>query len=232
MNECKGILILVSTPIGNLEDVSSRALSALRNAEIVAAEDTRRTRILLTRYGISRKLQSYADHNLEHQLPRLSRALENGKSVALVSDAGTPAISDPGYKLIREAIGLGAEITFIPGPTALIAAVVVSGLPTDAFYFGGYLPRKSARRKKKIGEVKELTSTLIFYEAPHRLLPCLRDLMEILGNREAAICRELTKKHEEIQRGELDSLIEEFSSRRIRGEIVVVVEGRMRRKSG
>jgi len=231
MNHKKGVLFLVSTPIGNLDDVSSRALSALEEAEIVAAEDTRRTRILLDRYGISRRLRSYGDHNLARELPRLVEELKNGRSVALVSDAGTPAISDPGYKLIREAISNDIEIVFIPGPTALVAAVVVSGLPTDSFFFGGYLPRKSARRKKRIDEVKDLTSTLIFYEAPHRLLPCLKDLRDVLGNRQAAICRELTKKHEEIVRGELDSLIEKLSEERVRGEIVVVLDGVRRRMS-
>lgn len=220
-----GTLYLVATPIGNLEDISLRALRVLREVNIIACEDTRHTRVLLDHYGIKGKLTSYHDHNERERAEELARLLEDGKSVAIVSDAGTPAISDPGFRLARLASERGAQVVPIPGPTAFVAALIASGLPTDEFFFGGFLPARSGQRRARFLEVRAIPSTLLFYEAPHRLPESLQDARDILGEREAVVARELTKLHEEIVRGRLSALAERFrSTDAARGEIVVVID--------
>ena len=218
-----GTLFLVSTPIGNLEDISLRALRVLREARLIAAEDTRVTRKLLTHYEIPSRPVSYFEHNKLARLEPILAALSEG-DVALVSDAGTPGLNDPGYELVREAIRVGHRVSVVPGPASPVAAIVASGLPTDAFLYLGYLPRKSSERKRVLAQVAELPYTLIFLEAPHRLLDALADMQLILGDRPAAVARELTKLHEEIWRGSLSAAAQHF--REPRGEIVLVVGGR------
>lgn len=220
-----GTLYVVSTPIGNLEDITLRALRVLSEAAIVAAEDTRHTQKLLTHYKIHTKLTSYHDHNKEEKAEVLVQHLKQGSSVALVADAGTPGISDPGYFLINRCIQAGISVVPIPGASAFLAALSVSGLPTDSFIFEGFLPRKKVARIKRLEALKAEPRTLIFYESPHRLTVCLSDLLKILGDRRVVIARELTKAFEEIRRGRLSKIIPELSGRSIRGEITLVVEG-------
>jgi 16S rRNA (cytidine1402-2'-O)-methyltransferase len=217
-----GTLYLVATPIGNLEDMSARALRTLREASLIAAEDTRVTRKLLTHYDIHTQLLSYFEHNKLARLDAILGRLGDG-DVALVSDAGTPALNDPGYELVRAALKAGHRVSPVPGPASPIAALVASGLPTDGFLYCGYLPRKSSERKASIQKVASLPYTLIFLEAPHRLLEALRDLEKILGERQLAVARELTKLHEEIWRGSIAGALEHFQSPR--GEFVLVVAG-------
>lgn len=224
-------LYLVSTPIGNLKDITSRALEVLQGAEIVAAEDTRRTKVLLAHYGASRRLTSYHDHNKETRAPKLVQAIVDGSSVALVSDGGTPGISDPGYYLVRMAVAHGIRIIPIPGPTAAIAALVASGLPCDRFAFEGFLPSRPGKRKRRLGELRNEPRSLVFYEAPHRLGASLAQMATILGDRRAAVARELTKVFEEIRRGSLGELADHYGKEPARGEIVIIVEGRQERAS-
>lgn len=219
-----GTLYLVATPIGNLEDLSARALRVLKEARLVAAEDTRQTRKLLTHFGIHTPLTSYYEHNKLSKLDSILEALSQG-DVALVSDAGTPALNDPGYELVRAALVAGYAVSPIPGPSAPLAALVASGLPTDAFLYLGYLPRKSGERRKLLAEVANLPYTLIFLEAPHRLLEALADLQAVLGDRPAAAARELTKLHEEIYRGRLSEAQAHFRAQPPRGEFTLVVAG-------
>jgi 16S rRNA (cytidine1402-2'-O)-methyltransferase len=220
-----GTLYLVATPIGNLEDITLRALRVLKEADIIACEDTRHTRVLLDHYGIKGKLTSYHEHNERARAEELVAMIEAGRSIALVSDAGTPAISDPGFRLARLASERGATVVPIPGAAAFVAALVASGLPTDEFFFGGFLPARSTQRRARLTEVRAIPSTLIFYEAPHRVAESLQDAREILGEREAAVARELTKLHEEIVRGRLSELAERFgSTEAARGEMVVVID--------
>jgi 16S rRNA (cytidine1402-2'-O)-methyltransferase len=220
-----GTLYLVATPIGNLEDITLRALRVLKEADIIACEDTRHTRVLLDHYGIKAKLTSYHEHNERARAEELVAMIEEGRSIALVSDAGTPAISDPGFRLARLASERGAPVVPIPGAAAFVAALVASGLPTDEFFFGGFLPARSTQRRARLTEVRAIPSTLIFYEAPHRVAESLQDAREILGEREAAVARELTKLHEEIVRGRLSELAERFgSTEAARGEMVVVID--------
>jgi 16S rRNA (cytidine1402-2'-O)-methyltransferase len=219
-----GTLYLVATPIGNLEDVSARALRVLREVNLIAAEDTRHTRKLLNHYQIQTQLTSYHEHNKAGKLAYLLAALEAG-DVALVSDAGTPALNDPGYELVVAALQAGRHVSPIPGPSAPVAALVASGLPTDAFLYLGYLPRKSAERRRLLAEVAGLPYTLVFLETPHRLLAALKDLQEVLGDRQVAVARELTKLHEEIYRGALREARDHFSAQAPRGEFTLVVAG-------
>jgi 16S rRNA (cytidine1402-2'-O)-methyltransferase len=220
-----GTLYLVATPIGNLEDITLRALRVLKEVDIIACEDTRHTRVLLDHYGIKGKLTSYHEHNERARAEELAALLEDGKSVALVTDAGTPAISDPGFRLARFAAERGAQVVPVPGATAFVAALVASGLPTDEFFFGGFLPARSTQRRARLTEVRAIPSTLVFYEAPHRVAESLQDAREILGEREAVVARELTKMHEEIMRGRLSQLAERFASTdAARGEMVVVID--------
>lgn len=219
-----GTLYLVATPIGNLEDISARALRLLANVRLIAAEDTRHTQKLLTHFDIHTSLVSYHEHNKLSRLERILAALVEG-DVALVSDAGTPALNDPGYELVRAALDAGHIVSPVPGPSAPLAALVASGLPTDAFLYLGYLPRKAGERRAAIQAAASLPYTLIFLETPHRLLEALADLQAILGERPAAVARELTKLHEEIFRGALSAAREHFTANPPRGEITLVVGG-------
>lgn len=219
-----GTLFLVATPIGNLEDISARALRVLGEVRLIAAEDTRQTRKLLSHYNIHTPLTSYHEHNKLTKLDQVLAALAQG-DVALVSDAGTPALNDPGYELVRAALQAGYPVSPIPGPSAPISALVASGLPTDAFLYLGYLPRKTSERRRLLERVGDLEYTLIFLETPHRLLSSLADLIQILGDRQAAIARELTKLHEEIYRGRLSQALDFFNANPPRGEFTLVIDG-------
>jgi len=228
MPQQKGTLYLVSTPIGNLEDVTARALRVLGEADVVACEDTRRTRVLLDHFGITAKTVSYHEHNERERAAELGALLEGGASVAVVTDAGTPGVSDPGYRLVREAIERGASVVPVPGPAAFVAALTASGLPTDEFYFGGFLPARPHARRTRFEQVRDLGATLVFYETPHRIAHALAEAREVLGEREAAVARELTKLHEEIVRGRLSELAARFSAENAaRGEMVLVIDRRV-----
>lgn len=217
-------LYVVATPIGNLADVTLRAISILARVDLVYCEDTRHSRQLFTQYGISRGLRAYHEHNEDQELPRVLGELAAGRSVALVSDAGTPLVSDPGFKLVREAAAAGHRVISIPGPSAPIAALACSGLPTDRFLFAGFLPAKSSGRKARLAELAGISTTLIVFEAPSRIAETLRDMAEILGaERQAVVARELTKLHEEVRRGPLGDLAEQAGEIESRGEIVVLV---------
>ena len=219
-----GILYLVATPIGNLEDLSPRAVRILRESVLIAAEDTRHTGSLLKHFGIATPLTSYFEHNKLTKQDYVLGKLSEG-DVALVSDAGTPAINDPGYELVRAALAAGFDVRPVPGPSAPISALTVSGLPTDAFLYLGYLPHKSGERIKKVGQVANLPYTLIYLETPHRLLDSLTDLLSVLGDRRISISRELTKLYEETWRGTIRGAIEYFTAKEPRGEFTLVVEG-------
>lgn len=216
-------LHIVATPIGNLADVTLRALRTLAAADIVACEDTRVTRVLLERYGIGRSLFTYHEHNAAEQRPKLLAALAEGRSIALVSDAGTPLLSDPGYRLVQEAAEAGHAVVPIPGASALLAGLVAAGLPTDAFFFAGFLPPKEAGRRKRLAEIAAVPGTLVFYESPHRLGAALADMESVLGDRPAAVARELTKLYETVRRGPLSALAAAFGDAPPKGEIVVLV---------
>ncbi len=217
-------LHIVATPIGNLGDITLRALEALAGADLIACEDTRVTRKLLDRYGIETPLTPYHDHNAAEARPALLRRLADGAAVALVSDAGTPLISDPGYKLVRAAQEAGHAVHALPGASALLTALSVAGLPTDAFFFAGFLPPKQAARLTRIAELARIPATLVLYESGQRVAATLADLAAGLGpRREAALCRELTKLHEEVRRGDLETLAHDCAANEPRGEIVVVV---------
>jgi 16S rRNA (cytidine1402-2'-O)-methyltransferase len=220
-----GTLYLVSTPIGNLEDITLRALRVLKEVELIAAEDTRRTRRLLRHYQISRPLISYHDHNKEARSPSLLEKLNSGKSLALVSDAGTPGISDPAFYLVRLAIQHGVPVVPVPGPSALISALIVSGLPPDRFAFEGFLPAKSGRRRRKLKTLAGEERTILFFESPYRLKRTLEDILEIMGDRRATVARELTKKFEEVTRGTVTQLLEHYGEKKPRGEVVIVLTG-------
>ncbi len=217
-------LYIVSTPIGNLEDITFRAVKILSGVDLIAAEDTRKTKILLEHYNIQKGLISYFQFNEAKRTPELIEALKSGRSIAIVSDAGTPGISDPAYRLVRAAIDNGINIIPIPGASALLAALVVSGLPTDGFVFEGFLPHKKGRRTK-LEHLKAESRTIILYESPHRILKTLQNLQEIFGDRQVAVAREITKKFEEIFRGTLSEALNYFSSKSIKGEFVLVVKG-------
>lgn len=221
-----GTLYIVATPLGNLEDVTFRALRVLREAPLIACEDTRRTVKLLNRYGIRTPMTSFHDHNKMQAGTALMRRLEEGQSVALVSDAGTPGISDPGYDLVRDAVAAGVRVEAIPGPSALISALVVSGLPTDRFAFEGFLPSRPERRRKALAALSAEARTMIFYESPQRIAAFLAEASAAFGARRACVVRELTKVHEEVLRGTLPELAAEISGREsVPGEITVVVAG-------
>jgi 16S rRNA (cytidine1402-2'-O)-methyltransferase len=217
-------LHIVATPIGNLGDITLRALAALAGADLIACEDTRVTRKLLDRYAIASPLTPYHDHNAAQARPALLRRLADGAAIVLVSDAGTPLISDPGFKLVRAAHDAGHAVTTLPGASSLLAALAVAGLPTDQFLFAGFLPPKAAARRTRIAELGRITATLVLFETGPRLAATLADLAAGLGQqREAAVCRELTKLHEEIRRGDLATLSQNCADSELRGEIVVVI---------
>jgi 16S rRNA (cytidine1402-2'-O)-methyltransferase len=219
-----GTLYVVATPIGNLADITHRALQVLTNVNLIACEDTRHTRKLLQHYGIDTKTVSYHEHNEKQRSEELLQLLQQGSDVAIVSDAGTPAISDPGFRIVRAAIENGITVVSVPGPSALITALVASGLPTDEFFFAGFLPARGVARQTRLRELTSIPVTLIFYEAPHRLAATLKDAYQILGEREAVVARELTKLHEEIRRGKLSVLAEHYSQSEVRGEIVLIID--------
>ena len=220
-----GTLYLVSTPIGNLEDITHRAVRVLGEVDLIACEDTRHTQKLLNHYGIKTKTISYHEHNERERSTELLQQLNSGADVAIVSDAGTPGISDPGFRLARTAIDNGVRVVPVPGASALVAALVTSGLPTDEFFFGGFLPSRSGARRKRLAELHLIPATLIFYEGPHRIAATLKDAREILGERQAVVARELTKLHEEIVRGSLSELAARFASgENARGEMVLIID--------
>ena len=222
----KGTLYIVATPIGNLEDITQRALRVLGEADLVACEDTRRTRVLLNHFGIKTKTISYHEHNERERAAEICKLLAAGKNVALVSDAGTPLINDPGFRVANAAIEQELPVVPIPGPTAFVSALVASGLPSDEFYFAGFLPARDTARRAKLEELSAVSATLIFFEAPHRIAITLRAALDTLGDRDAAVARELTKIHEEIARGSLSTLLQRFSAgARVRGEIVLIISG-------
>lgn len=218
-----GTLYLVATPIGNLADITYRAIDVLKAVDLIACEDTRHTRRLLQHYGITTRTISCHEHNEEKRAVQLIDLLKQGSNIAVVSDAGTPSISDPGFRLVRAAIEHELPVVPIPGPSALIAALIAAGLPTDEFFFAGFLPARTNARRARLKELRSVPGTLIFYEAPHRLPATLKDAREILGERAAVVARELTKLHEEIRRGLLSELASHFNEN-VRGEIVVLID--------
>ncbi|MGE0847600.1 MAG: 16S rRNA (cytidine(1402)-2'-O)-methyltransferase [Flavobacteriaceae bacterium] len=216
-------LHVVATPIGNLGDMTLRGIETLAAAAAIACEDTRRTATLLRHYAIATPLIAYHEHNAARQRPRLLAMLGDGAGLALVSDAGTPMVSDPGFRLALEAMEAGHAVIPVPGASAVLAALAGAGLPTDRFWFEGFLPSKSKARRDRIGEIAAIPGTLVLFEAPSRLAASLADLAEILGPRDAAVCRELTKLHETFERAPLDSLAERHAGAKVRGEIVILV---------
>ena len=222
----QGTLYLVATPIGNLADITYRAIEILREVHLIACEDTRHTQKLLQHYGIKTKTLSYHEHNEKQRAKELVDKLNDGFDVAIVSDAGTPAISDPGFRVVQLAIAANVRVVPVPGPSALIAALTASGLSTNEFFFAGFLPSGAGARREKIRELSSLRVTLVLYEAPHRLPFLLQDALEFFDNRQAVVARELTKLHEEIRRGSLSELVKLFSSEeKARGEFVVLIDG-------
>jgi 16S rRNA (cytidine1402-2'-O)-methyltransferase len=220
-----GVLYIVATPIGNLEDITLRALGVLKEADLIAAEDTRQTKKLLARYEIATPLTSYYDAVEGEKAAQLVKQLESGKNIALVSDAGTPTVSDPGFRLIQAAIVAGISVVPVPGASALLAVLSASGLPTDRFVFEGFLPAKRRERREKLQTLAAETRTLIFYEAPHRIKEALSDMLEVFGDREAVLGREVTKVHEEFMRGRLSETLAALEIKEPRGEITLVVGG-------
>ncbi len=231
LNQTKGKLYVVSTPIGNREDITLRALRILKEVDLIAAEDTRHTGLLLKHFGITTALTSYFEGNEMKKKEFILAQLNQGNQVALVSDAGTPGISDPGFRLIQTVIQNQIPIVSIPGPSAVIAALSVSGLPTDAFLFEGFLPHKSKKKRDLLMELEEVRETLIFYESPHRLSETLNDILEILGDREIALTRELTKVYEEVLRGKVSEVKNQIGERKLKGEMTLVVSGRTRKRT-
>ena len=220
-----GTLYVVATPIGNLEDITLRALRVLKEVDVIAAEDTRHTQILLNHYGIRTPLTSYHEHNEKTKARQLMSRLERGEQIALVSDAGTPAISDPGYRLAVEAIRGRIPVIPIPGASALTAVLSAGGLPTDRFVFDGFLPAKKQERRARLRALSSETGTLVIYEAPHRLTETLNDLAEILGDREIVLAREVSKVHEEFLRGRLTEVAKQVAGREIKGELTLLIGG-------
>ncbi len=231
-----GTLYVVGTPIGNLKDVSARAVETLKGVDVIACEDTRQTGKLLAHYGISRPLTSLHDHNERQRTPQLIEQLKSGRSIALVSDGGTPLVSDPGWYLVRKAIDAGIAVSWIPGATALIGGLVLSGLPTERFVFEGFLPAKAGQRRKRLEALKDEERTVVIYESPHRLLKTLHEIRGTIGDVQAACARELTKMFEEVRRGLVSELIAHFSAtggsasggehRAPKGEFVIVLSTR------
>lgn len=216
-------LYIVATPIGSLADITLRAIAVLAQADVVYAEDTRHSGALLSHYGIRAKLRPYHEHNAEAERPRILEALQAGKRLALISDAGTPLVSDPGFKLVRACLDDGYPVISVPGPSAVLCALTSSGLPTDSFLFAGFLPAKSTQRKKRAVELAELDATLVLFEAPSRLASALGDLAEAFGDRPSVVARELTKLHEEVRQGTLFELSAHYREAGVKGECVIVI---------
>src|SRR5438477_2731849 len=219
------MLYLVATPIGNLNDITLRALSTLREVDMIASEDTRKTGLLLKHFDISKPQIAFHEHNEQRAGQQIEDMLKQGKSVALVTNAGTPGISDPGFTLVRRAIAERIEVTMIPGPTAFVMALVLSGLPVHSFTFRGFAPRKSGPRRRFLELDKDSPHTLIFYESPYRLESFLKDALEVFGNREAALANDLTKMFETVMRGTISMLLESIEQSKVRGEYIVVIAG-------
>jgi len=220
------MLYIVSTPIGNLQDMTFRAVEVLKSVDLIASEDTRHTGILLKHFGIQTPQTSYFEHSKNNKEEYLIGLLKEGKSVALVSDAGTPAISDPGYRLVRAAREQGIEVTAVPGACAAVVALSLSGFPTDRFVFEGFLPQKSSGRVRRLTELKSEERTIVLYESPHRLVKALGDIAEVMGNPRVMVGRELTKKFEEVRQGDARSVSEHFMSRKPKGEVVILISQR------
>lgn len=225
MSPPPGKLILVSTPIGNLEDMTFRGVETLKTAAAILAEDTRQTRKLLNRYGVQNELISYHDHNKERVTPRLIERLKRGDVLALVSDAGTPGISDPGFYLTRAAIAGGVPISVVPGASAILSALLMSGFPTDRFVFEGFLGRKRSEIQRQLAALEDEHRTTVFFASPHRLVKTLEVAAEVFGDRPLAVVREITKIHEEVRRGTAAEVLTYYAARRVRGEIVLVIRG-------
>lgn len=221
----RGILYIVSTPIGNLADISPRAIDILKKVDLIASEDTRTCGRLLSHFGIKTPQTSYHDHNERSKAPKLAEAIVEGRSLALITEAGTPLISDPGYNLVRTAIERGIEVVPVPGPSSLLAALVASGFPADRFCFEGYPPRTESRLRRFFGGLAREKRTLIFFESPHRVKKCLKTMMAVMGDRDILLARELTKKFEEKIRGRISEVTEAIEDRTMKGEIVLVVRG-------
>ncbi|MFH0732823.1 MAG: 16S rRNA (cytidine(1402)-2'-O)-methyltransferase [Candidatus Omnitrophota bacterium] len=218
-----GTLFIVATPIGNLKDITLRAIDTLKQVDLIACEDTRHTKKLTAHFDIKTATTSYFEYNQAKKTQYIIDLLKTGKSVALVSDAGTPGINDPGYKVVKDAIENNINVTVIPGASAIISALVVSGLATDRFTFEGFLPNKSAARRKRLNALRDEKRTMIFYESPHRILKCLADMLDIFGDINIVCARELTKKFEEIKRGRVKEALEHFTHNKPRGEFVILV---------
>jgi 16S rRNA (cytidine1402-2'-O)-methyltransferase len=219
-----GILYMVATPIGNLEDITLRALRTLKEVDLIAAEDTRETLKLLSNYSINKRIISYHEYNKINSNKYIIGQLSQGKSVALVCDRGTPGISDAGVVLVKNAIDNKIKVEVIPGPTALVTALVLSGFPTHGFIFEGFLPRKKGKLSKALKEMEGMERTIVIYESPYRVLATLKQMLEVWGDRQIAVCRELTKKFEEVVRGNISSAIEHFEKNQPKGEFTIVVE--------
>jgi 16S rRNA (cytidine1402-2'-O)-methyltransferase len=219
-----GTLYLVATPIGNLQDMTFRAVETLKSVGVIACEDTRHTKKLLTHFGISNKLVSYHEHNETERAEELVGLLQEGTSIAVVSDAGTPGICDPSYRIVARAIEIGADVVPVPGAVAFVNAIAASGLPTDSIFFGGFLPSKKGDRRKRLQSTASIPATLVFYESPRRITAALSDALEALGDRLAVVAREITKLHEEFSRGRLSELLTKFSSAAVKGEIVLLID--------
>ena len=223
-----GTLYLVATPIGNLEDMTARAVRTLQEVDLIACEDTRTSRVLLNHYGINKPVVSYHNFNERLASERIIGRILEGQNVAVISDAGTPSISDPGFIIVREAVRQGINVVAIPGPAAMIMALAISGLPTDAFIFYGFLPQTSGKRRAILESLAERRETLIFYESPYKIQKLLNEIADVIGNRPAALCRELTKKFEEVVRGDIEAIRDKFKEKKIKGEITLVVQGKVR----
>ncbi|MCX8014649.1 MAG: 16S rRNA (cytidine(1402)-2'-O)-methyltransferase [candidate division WOR-3 bacterium] len=219
-------LYIVSTPIGNLADITLRALSVLKSVDLIACEDTRHTAILLKHYQIKNKLTSYYEYNKKEKTEEIIKYIKAGKAVALVSDAGTPGISDPGYYLIRAAIQHNISVIPIPGPSALISALIISGLPSDRFVFEGFLPKRHGKKCRKLQALKNEERTMVFYDSPYRIKDSLKCMLEIFGDRKIVLVRELTKKFESVIRDKISEIVSLLENKRLKGEIVLIVEGR------
>ena len=221
-----GKLYLVPTPIGNMGDITQRALETLREVDLVACEDTRHSGMLLKRLGLKKKLISYHDFNEARRAGQLLTKIREGMSVAVITDAGSPGISDPAYRIVRAAIADDIDIVPLPGATAIIPALTASGLPTDRFFFEGFLPHKSAARKKRLEKLKDLKPTLVFYESPHRVQKSLGDILEVLGDRKACLAREISKRYEQFLRGRISDVQSAIGDKPVKGEIVLVIGGK------
>lgn len=225
-DQIKGKIYLVPTPIGNLGDISARALEVLNEVDFIACEDTRHSGRLFQKFEIKKKLISYHEFNERSRSKQLVEIVNNGQSIAVVSDGGSPGISDPAYQVVRQAVDNDIEIIPIPGPTALIPALTASGLPTDRFFFEGFLSNKSASRRKRLTALKDFEHTIILYESPHRIEKCLADILDVIGDRQVCVAREISKKFEQFLRGNVSELLETVKSKKLKGEIVVLISGK------